>query len=128
MPPKRLDRQLTDVELELMQLIWRLGECTIRDVFEALPPDRDLAYTTVATMVKILEQKGAVSCQRKERAITVKPRVARAEYEAASLKHLSENVFQGNAGSMAMRLLDESELSEEELRALRKLVDERLRS
>lgn len=126
--PKRLDRQLTEVELELMQLIWKLGECTIRDVFEALPKERDLAYTTVATMIKILEQKGAVSCQKKDRAIIVNPRIKRAEYEAASLKHLNENLFQGNATSMVMRLLDESELTPDELRALRKLLDERLRS
>ena len=126
--PKRLDRQLTDVELELMQLVWKLGDCTIRDVFEALPPERDLAYTTVATMIKILEQKGAVSCVRKERAILVKPRVQREEYEAASLKHLNESVFQGSGSTMVTRLLDEGDLSMEEIRALRKLLDERLRS
>ena len=125
---KRLDRQLTDVELELMQLVWALGECTIRDVFEAVPKERDLAYTTVATMIKILEQKGAVSCQKKERAITVKPRIERAEYETASLKHLNQSVFQGNATTMVSRLLDEGDLSVEELRSLRKLLDERLRS
>lgn len=126
--PKRLDRQLTDVELELMQIIWRLGECTIRDVHEELPKERDLAYTTVATMVKILEQKGAVSCQKKDRAITVKPRIQRSEYETASLKHLNEMVFQGDATSMVTRLLDDTKLSAEELRRLRKLLDERLRS
>ncbi len=125
--PKRLDRQLTDVELELMQLVWRLGVCTIRDVYEALPKGRDLAYTTVATMIKILEQKGAVICQKKDRAIVVKPRIERSEYEAASLKHLNEMVFLGNATSMVTRLLDDGELTENELRALRKLLDERLR-
>lgn len=125
---KRLDRQLTDVELELMQLVWRLEECTIRDVYEALPKGRDLAYTTVATMIKILEQKGAVSCQKKDRAIVVKSRIPRSEYEAASLKHLSEIVFQGDATSMATRLLDDSNLTMDDLRALRKLLDERLRS
>lgn len=125
---KRLDRQLTDVELELMQLVWGLGECTIRDIHEALPKGRDLAYTTVATMIKILEKKGAVSCHKKDRAITVKPRIERSEYEAASLKHLNEMVFQGNSTSMVTRLLDEGELTVAELRALRKLLDERLRS
>lgn len=125
---KRLDRQLTDVELELMQLVWQLGECTIRDVFEALPRGRDLAYTTVATMIKILEQKGAVICQKKDRAIVVKPRIRRSEYEASSLKHLSEIVFQGSTTSMVTRLLDENELSEEELRAIKRMLDQRLRS
>jgi predicted transcriptional regulator len=125
---KRLDRQLTDVELELMQIVWRLGECSIRDVFEALPKGRDLAYTTVATMMKILEQKGAVTSQKKDRTITVKPRIERSDYEAASLKHLNERVFEGNATSMVTRLLNDSELTVDELRALRKLLDERLRS
>jgi predicted transcriptional regulator len=125
---KRLDRQLTDVELELMQLIWGLEECTIREVYEALPKNRDLAYTTVATMIKILEQKGAVSCKKGDRAITVKPRIQRSEYEVASLKHLNEIVFQGNATTMVTRLLDEGELTTDELHSLRKLLDERLRS
>lgn len=125
---KRITRQFTDVELELMQLIWRLGDCTIRDVYEALPKGRDLAYTTVATMIKILEQKGAVTCQKKDRAITVKPRIERSEYEVASLRHLNEMVFQGDANSMVMRLLDAGDLTPDELRALRKLLDERLRS
>lgn len=126
--PKQLARPLTDVELEVMQLIWNLGECSIRDVFEAVPKGRDLAYTTVATMVKILEQKGAVTCQKKDRAITVKPKIQRADYESTSLKHLNQAVFQGNATSMVTRLLDDGDLSVEELKALRKLLDERLRS
>jgi predicted transcriptional regulator len=126
--PKHLDRPLTEVELELMQLIWQLEECTIRDVFEALPKNRNLAYTTVATMIKILEQKGAISSHKKDRTISIKPRIQRADYEVASLKHLSEAVFQGNASTMVSRLLDEGELSVDELRALRKLLDQRLRS
>lgn len=123
---KRLDRQLTEVELELMQIVWQLGEGTIRDVFEALPKGRDLAYTTVATMIKILEQKGAVKCHKGERAILVKPRIQKAEYESASLKHLNTNVFNGDTTSMVSRLLDDGELSKDELLALRKLLDERL--
>jgi predicted transcriptional regulator len=125
---KRLDRPLTEVELELMQLIWSLGNCTIREVFDALPKARDLAYTTVATMIKILEQKGAVTCEKKERAILVKARLSRQDYQAASLKHFNEMVFQGDVGSMVSRLIDTNELSVEELRDLRKILDERLKS
>ena len=126
--PKRLDRPLTEVELELMQIIWRLGECTIRDVHDALPKDRDLAYTSVATMMKILEQKGALASHKKDRAHLFTPKVSKADYEAASLQYLSENLFQGNATSMVVRLLDEGQLTTEELRSLKKLLDERLRS
>jgi predicted transcriptional regulator len=103
---KRLDRPLTEVELELMQHIWQLGECTIRDVHAALPKERDLAYTSVATMIKILEQKGALTSHKKERAIAIKPRISREDYEVASLKHLSESVFKGNSTSMVMRRIE----------------------
>lgn len=126
--PKKFDRPFTEVELELMQVIWSLGECTIRDVHEGLIKSRDLAYTTVATMMKILEQKGALTSQKKDRAHLFIPCISKVEYEAASLKHLSDNLFQGNATSMVMRLLDDGDLSAEELRALRKLLNERLRS
>jgi predicted transcriptional regulator len=125
---KRLDRPLTEVELELMQHIWQLGECTIRDVHAALPKERDLAYTSVATMIKILEQKGALTSHKKERAIAIKPRISREDYEVASLNHLSESVFKGNSTSMVMRLLDDGDLSREELSQLRKILSERLRS
>src|SRR5262245_60724007 len=107
------DRILTDVELELMNVIWNLGECTVRDVQAALPKERALAYTSVATMMKILEQKHALSSRRSERAHVYKARLSRVEYEATTLRHVTRNVFQGNPASVVMRLLDETDLSRE---------------
>jgi predicted transcriptional regulator len=125
MPPKKKDRILTEVELELMNVIWELGECTVRDVQQALPAKRDLAYTTVATMMKILEQKEILSSRASDRAHVYRPRVSRADYEAAALRHVTKSVFQGNPASIVMRLLDESELSREELDQVRALLDEK---
>jgi predicted transcriptional regulator len=128
MPPKKKDKILTEVELELMNVIWQLGtkECTVREVQEALPAKRDLAYTTVATMMKILEQKGILSSRTSdERAHVYRPLTSRAEYEAAALRHVTQSVFQGNPASIVMRLLDESELSPEELDQVRALLDEK---
>ncbi len=125
---KHLERPLTEVELELMQHIWTLGECTIREVHASLPKERDLAYTSVATMVKILEQKGAVTSHKKDRTITIKPQISRSDYESASLKHLSERVFQGNPSTMIARLLDDSDLTADELKQLRELLDNRMRT
>lgn len=125
---KKLDRPLTEVELELMQIVWQLGECTIRDVHAALPKERDLAYTSVATMMKILEQKGALTSHKRDRAHLFSPRILKADYETASLKHLSQNVFQGDTTSMMMRLLDEGDMTTDELKSLQKLLNERLRS
>jgi predicted transcriptional regulator len=124
----KLSKPLTAVELELMQVIWELGECTIRDVHAALPKGRDLAYTSVATMMKILEEKGALLRRKTERTHTYKSLVSREEYEAASLRFITEKVFNGDRPSMVMRLLDDADLSAEELETIRKLVTERLRS
>lgn len=123
----KLEKVFTEVELELMNAIWDLGKCTVKDVQEALPKDRDLAYTSVATMMKILEQKGALKSEKKERAHHYKPLVSRAEYEAISLDHLKTNVFGGNPTSMVMRLLDNSDLSKKEIETIRSLLNERLR-
>jgi predicted transcriptional regulator len=123
----KLEKPLTEVELELMNIIWTLGEATVKDVQSALPKDRDLAYTSVATIMKILEQKEVLSSRKAERAHVYRPLLTREEYGSLSLKHLAENVFQGDPGSMVMRLLDETELSPDELAAIRKVLDERSR-
>src|SRR5690348_4695160 len=123
--PKKWDRPFTEVELEVMQIIWRLGECTIRQVFEEIPASRDLAYTTVATMMKILEQKGALKSHKKDRVHTFKASVSKVDYEAASLKHLNESLFLGDTSSMVMRLLDNSDLNEDEVQAIKKIINER---
>lgn len=127
------EKLLTGVELELMQAVWDLcarlgGECTVKDVQTALPAERDLAYTSVATVLKILEQKGFVTGHKHERAIGYSPEISREEYEGASLRHIADNVFQGNPSSMVMKLLNEAELSKDELQNIKALLNERLKS
>lgn len=123
----KFEKLLTEVELELMNVIWLQEECTVKSVQDALPKERDLAYTSVATMMKILEQKGALKSEKKEKAHSYSPLVSREEYEAMSLQHLKTNVFNGDPTSMVMRLLNESDISQKEMQAIRTLIDERLR-
>lgn len=63
-PSVEESKPLTPVELELMQLVWKLGEVSVADVLAALPPERKLAYTSVSTVLRILEQKGVVQIGR----------------------------------------------------------------
>lgn len=121
---KKDEKLLTAVELEIMTAIWELGECTIKDVQKSLKKDRALAYTSVATIIKILEKKQVLGKNEAEH--TYHARVSRKEYESKTLRHVAEKIFQGNPSSMAARLIDESDLTQEELRSLRKLLDERL--
>jgi predicted transcriptional regulator len=116
------EKPLTEVELELMNVIWELGRCTVKEVQNALPKDRDLAYTSVATMMKILEQKGFLKSQKEDRAHTYLPLLSRSEYEGASLRHLANNLFHGDPKSMVMRLLDDTGLSQTELESIRALL------
>jgi predicted transcriptional regulator len=127
-PRKKTSTQkpLTEVELELMSLIWDLGECTVKDVQNRLSKGRDLAYTSVATIMKILEQKGALGSRKSDRAHTYYPLIQRQEYEATTLRHLAKSLFHDDPSMMVMRLLDEGDLSDEELKAIRKILDERI--
>lgn len=128
MPPKKpvLEKPLTEVELEIMTAIWRLGECTVKDVQSGLAEGRELAYTSVATMMKILEQKGVLASRKEDRAHVYRALIAKADYESLSLEHLATHLFQGDPSSMVARLLNDNDLSTAELKALRKLLDERI--
>jgi predicted transcriptional regulator len=130
MPPKKpakLEKPLTEVELELMNIVWGLGECTVKDVQNALPKERDLAYTSVATFMKILEQKGVVKSTKEERAHIYRPIVSQSSYQTQSLQHIQANVFGGDPSSMVMRLIDSADLSRVEIEAIRSLLNQRLK-
>lgn len=120
------DRILTEVELELMRIIWESAPVTVRDVVEALPRERKLAYTTVATVMKILEKKRFLKSEKTDHSHRYRPLVSREDYESTSLKHLAKNVFQNDPSSMVMRLLSDTSLSHEALAAIKKILDERI--
>jgi len=120
------EKLLTPTELEIMAVIWDGSPCTVRDVLERLPANRDLAYTSVATIMKILEQKRFLASERSNRTHLYEPVVARKEYESASLHHLKQKLFRGDASSLVMRLLGDGKVTEDELTSIRTWLDERL--
>ena len=122
----KVEKPFTEVELEVMNVIWDLAECTVKDVQTRLQEQRELAYTSVATMMKILEQKGFLTSQKSDRAHIFRALISRQDYEAASLRHLADHVFQGDPSSMVMRLLSDTKLSKEELQNIQKILDERI--
>ena len=123
----KLEKPFTEVELELMNVIWNLDQCTVKDVQLALPKTRDLAYTSVATMMKILEQKGALKSEKKDKAHTYRANISRDEYEELTLAHLKTNVFQGNPTSMVMKLINSSDLSKNEIESIKFFLSEKLK-
>jgi len=124
---KKTTRLLTEVELELMNVVWSLGRCSVREVLDGLPKERALAYTSVATVIKILEEKGVLKSEKKEKSHTYVPLLSKDEYEGKALQHVTEKVFAGNPSSLVMRLLDDSKLTREELQEIRRTLEEKLK-
>src|SRR5688500_17379652 len=105
-----------------MSILWTLGEANVAQVIAALPAGRVLAYTSVSTILRILEGKGFVAARREGRGHLYKPQVTRSEYEARAVKDVVNRVFQGVPVAMVRQLLDNVHMSDDDVRELRKLV------
>src|SRR5207249_829101 len=115
----------TDRELDVMSVLWDAGSATVAQVRERLSDD--LAYTTVLTVLRTLEQKGYVRHTGEGRAHRYRPLVKRAAAGRSALRRLVDKVFDGSPELLLTQLVSDKNLSDEELRRLRRLVDERLR-
>ena len=119
---KHAEKLLTEVELELMTILWRLGEGPVADVIEHLPKDRDLAYTSVSTILRILEQKKVLKTRKEGRGHIYIPLLKKSEYEAKTVKHVVERVFDGTPVALVRQLLQSGDVSEKEMAELKKLI------
>jgi predicted transcriptional regulator len=124
---RRPDKLLTEVELELMSILWQLGGGTVADVLAHLPPDRPLAYTSVSTILRILEQKAVVVSEKLGRGHRYRPLVAKEVYEAYALEHVMGRVFGGEPLALVRRLMDTAGLSKKDLAELKSLLDRKER-
>jgi predicted transcriptional regulator len=114
---------LTEAELELMTILWRLQEGSVADVIEGLPRGRNLAYTSVSTILRILEQKGVLKTRKEGRGHIYIPKLSKSEYEAKTVKHVVERVFDGTPVALVRQLLDSGQLNSHDLVELKKLLD-----
>lgn len=119
-------RFLTEVELEFMSRLWEIGPASVRDVQDALGPARKLAYTSAATILRILEQKGFVTSTKQGKALIYMPTLGKDEYQSRTLKNLSEKLFDNAPAALVARLVDDGGLSPEALDEIRALIDRRL--
>jgi predicted transcriptional regulator len=117
---------LTEVELELMGILWKLAEGTVKDIIGQLPKGRKLAYTSVSTILRILEQKKIVASRKEGRGHVYFPILKKNQYEQLSLNHLVDRVFDGAPTSLVRRLIEEQGLDEDDLKSIRNLINERL--
>jgi predicted transcriptional regulator len=126
MRQKKTNEFLTEVELEFMSKLWDLGEATVRDVQDALADTRKLAYTSAATILRILEQKHFVTSTKQGKTFLYKAVLTKDTYQTRSLKNLSEKLFDNTPATLVARLVDDYDLSDEALDEIRALLDRRL--
>lgn len=117
---------LTKFESEVMSILWKLGSGSVRDVLELLPRKEKVAYTSVATIIKILEDKGYLVSIKSGKAHTFKPLLEKKEYQKKTLKSLVDQFFGGLSSELVKNLVTDEKLSQNEREQIRKIIDEEL--
>jgi BlaI family transcriptional regulator, penicillinase repressor len=115
---------LTPQELELMKIVWQKGEVTVRDVYETLLERRRIAYTTVMTMMRVLEKKGYVKTRRENRAFVYRPSRPERQVVRSMVREFVDRVFNGSAQPLLVHLVEDRKLSPKELEELERLIRE----
>jgi BlaI family penicillinase repressor len=118
---RRRSATLTGQELEIMKVVWERDRVTVRDVYEALLEHRKVAYTTVMTMMKILEQKKYLKKTQLDRAYVYRPAKPKGQVIGAMVKEFVNRVFNGSAEPLLVHLVQEHKLSREDLEEIAKL-------
>ena len=115
---------LTPHELAIMKVVWRLESATVRDVYEEIRTRRTIAYTTVMTMMRILEEKGHLTKSSSERAHVYVPASPRHQVVGAMLKDFVDRVFDGASESLFVHLAKDNRLSARQRQAIDRLVQD----
>lgn len=118
---------LTEQELEIMKVVWNRGSSTVRDVYEELLTRRKIAYTTVMTMMGILEQKGHLKKSSDERAYVYTPAKAQQEVLRNMVQDFVKRVFNGSAKPLLVHLVEEKKITPEELDEISQLLKDKRR-
>lgn len=122
MPPKK-SNTLTEAELRLMKILWRRGESAVTDLVAAIPEGENLAYNSVLTTIRILEQKGYVDHRQEGRAFIYRPLIAEHEASRTEVKHILSRFFGNSREQLLLSLLGDSEISPEELHRLKAAIN-----
>ena len=115
---------LTDAELRLMKILWARGPSTVGDVVEALPEDEPLAYSTVLTTLRILEQKGYLRHEKQGRAYVYHSVVDRSAARRNALRYVLDRFFNNSPEQLVLGVLESEEMDLADLERLKKMIEE----
>jgi predicted transcriptional regulator len=113
---------LTDAESRVMSVLWQRETATVGDVVAALTQDRVVTYSTVQTILRILETKGYVTHEKVARAFVYRPAVDERQARQRALKHLVARLFNGSPSLLVLNVLEDEGIDRTELRRLKKLI------
>ena len=120
---KNPEQSLTPLELEIMNVLWRVGSANVQAV-QAHLEQRELAYTTVQTMLNILHRKGKVKRQLKDRAYIYRPVLSRQKAVKQAVGDMLERFFGGSADSLVLNLVETRHLTPEKLAQIQKVLEQ----
>ncbi len=118
------EQLLTKQELEIMKVVWERKQATVREVYETLLKERQIAYTTVMTMMKILEKKSFLRKWQEDRAYVYEAVRPKDQIIRSLVRDFVERVFDGSAQPLLVQLLRDRRISEKDLKALTKAIGE----
>jgi len=122
--PRKKSAILTDAELRLMEVLWTLGTANTNDVLKALPGDDQLAYTTVLTTLRILEEKGYLGHKKDGKSFVYFPVVDRNSVQRNTLRHVVSRFFQNSPELLVSNLIADEQLTPKHLQRLKKMIAE----
>lgn len=120
---KKPDIRLGKVQLQIMQFLWQKGEATAREITNHLADDGELAHSTVQTLLRKLEKKGAIGHVERDRIFVFKPVAREADVTESSTRDFLARVFQGSVSGLVSHVLEHENVSAEELQRLKNLID-----
>ena len=115
---------ITEAELKLMEVLWSRGESTVGEVVAAFPPKRRPAYSTVLTILRILEQKQYINHHKEGRAFVYAAKVGRKEVRRSALTFLMSRFFDNSPELLMLNILERQKIDPQELQRLKKLIEE----
>jgi predicted transcriptional regulator len=117
-----MKKRLGKLELQVMKLIWDNGKATVRDVWEKLYPEKGLAYTTIATVMRKLEEKRFVKHDEKDRTYIYYPITDRDKVSQGILRELIEGFFDGSVAKLITTLIQNEHLTEKDINQIQQII------
>jgi predicted transcriptional regulator len=122
--PRPRSPALTDAEARVMAVLWQRSAATVAEVVTALRKKRPVTYSTVQTILRILETKGYVTHEKVARAFIYRPQIDERQARRRAMRHLVTRLFNGSPSLLVLNVLEDEQIDAEELQRLKKLIED----